>query len=148
MIRRIVDFGNASDAKKLLDIAAKFLSEGGFPPREDHVALQMSAIESAGIGAFWLYEGEDGTPRGMAGAVIAPSLYDAKVEATELIWYVEKPYRGSPGCIRLLHTIIEWAKAIGASRVRFAALAAMPESASIYERLGMSKIETYYGKEL
>jgi len=145
MIRRIHDIDR--DAEVLLAVSEAFAREAGIKVKPEHIVNQARALMTSGIGTFWVYE-RDGVPYGMVGAILHPSLYDAAVEVTELFWYVYPEHRGGSAAIKLLSTVEDWARQVGAVRLRFAHLHDVSFPTSLYDKLGMKPVETYYSKEL
>ena len=68
--------------------------------------------------------------------------------ATELAWFVSKDYRGKKGSILLLKSFENWAKAQGAHYVVMGDIAGIASLEKLYTRMGFSKSETTYMKEV
>lgn len=83
---------------------------------------------------------------GALGAMIFPDLYDGRLVAQEMFWYVDRDSRGRGHL--LLRAFEEWARVRGAERMLIAHMhALMPERlGTLYQRMGFQKLETNYVK--
>ena len=70
------------------------------------------------------------------------------VLATELAWFVSKDYRGKKGSILLLKSFENWAKTQGANYVVMGDIDGIASLEKLYTRMGFSKSETTYMKEV
>lgn len=93
---------------------------------------------------------KEGALVGGIGGIVAPDLYDGRLYAQELFWFVGKAYRHGSGAIRLIKEFEQWALSKRAVEVRMSAFAG-PESdhiRAVYEKLGYAKLEVGYYKVL
>jgi GNAT superfamily N-acetyltransferase len=92
----------------------------------------------------------DGELKGFMGALIFPCWMTGHTEALEAFWYVRKPYRGTTIGIKILKEYERWARERGAVRVKMVHLEVINADMleKIYLRMGYSKLERVYSKEL
>ena len=90
-------------------------------------------------------------PVGFIGVRISKSPLSDQLIANEHFWYVRESVRG-PGSIRLMKEAEAWARSMGCSHIIMNAsnLASglHDQVCDIYQRMGMSKFETAYIKEV
>lgn len=95
-----------------------------------------------------LVEGEDNV--GMVVGHCASPLFAEESIASELAWWVDEAYRNSRKAGELINAYEDWAIRIGAwaSNMAFIEGVSPPSVQKFYEKLGYSKTETSYLKEL
>jgi GNAT superfamily N-acetyltransferase len=95
-----------------------------------------------------LVEGEDNV--GMVVGHCSSPLFAEESIASELAWWVDEEYRNSKKASELVFAYEDWAVRIGAwaSNMAFIEGVSPPSVQKFYERLGYSKTETSYLKEL
>ena len=81
------------------------------------------------------------------GAVFEP-LFSKDLLAVEMFWWVEEDYRGNRQSLGLLKTFEDWAKEKGASEVSVSDLQGVKDLDKLYKRLGYTKSEVTYKKDL
>lgn len=89
--------------------------------------------------------------KGFISCVITPSfLIPTKLQCSELAWFVEQEYRGGTTAIKLINKYEQLAKDNKADLITMVCLEClMPnKTASIYEKLGYSRFEQHFIKEL
>lgn len=87
---------------------------------------------------------------GAVGGMLAASTYlqpmSGETIATEIAWWMDPAVRGSRAALRLLQTAEAWARDRGAAK--FQMIAPTDHVGAFYERLGFTRIEIHYQKEL
>lgn len=85
---------------------------------------------------------------GTIGAIIAPNLFTSGVIASELFWYVLPEHRAHG--LRLLFDLIAWADDLGVDSLLMGHLhiAVSERLEAVYGRLGFTKLETLYVRNL
>jgi len=81
------------------------------------------------------------------GAKFQP-LFSADVLAVEMFWWLEKEHRGNRVSLKMLKAFEVWAKETGASEVSVSDLQGVKNLDSLYKRLGYTKSEVTYKKDL
>jgi len=101
------------------------------------------------IGCFFILVDNEGSVQGGIGGLLYPDYITGIMAATEMFWYVRKPYRGKYG-LALMNKYEQWAKEKGCKKVRMVHLIdLMPEKLRhFYELKGYHEIEITYEKEL
>lgn len=105
-----------------------------------------AAIENSNTTLLVLEEDEE-----IVGAIVGllNEMYMSQtVIATELAWFVSKDYRGKRGSILLLKAFEEWAKDSNADYVCMGDIHGILTLEKLYTRMGYSKCETTYMKEV
>ena len=115
-------------------------------PISDNIYNLVSAYRESGQ---FICVGEEGKG-GIIGVVSNAWFNPEIVTVQELGWWVEPEYRGTTFAIKVLKAFEKEAKAIGASKVMMLSLDSLsPEVLhSMYLRLGYSKLENLYIKEV
>lgn len=106
----------------------------------------LAAIENSNTTLLVLEEDEE-----IVGAIVGllSEMYMSQtVVATELAWFVSKDYRGKKGSILLLKKFEEWAKKNNANYVCMGDIHNITNLEKLYTRMGYSKSETAYMKEV
>lgn len=75
-------------------------------------------------------------------------VFSNKVVASELAWFVNKDYRGAKGAIKLLKEYERICKEAGVNLVTMSDLQGISDLSNLYKRMGYTKAETSYIKEL
>lgn len=88
---------------------------------------------------------------GGIGGLLTPDLFDDRLCATEIFWFVGKTHRRGSGAIRLLDAYEQWAFSSGAVECRLVYLNGGEQDArlhALYERRGYRIRETGWAKPL
>lgn len=90
---------------------------------------------------------------GGIGGLMTPDLFDGRVTATEMFWFVDATHRGGTGSIKLIRAFEEWASTQGAVEARLCYLHHRDAETDtqfrrVYDRLGYTALETSYLKPL
>jgi GNAT superfamily N-acetyltransferase len=113
--------------------------------KEKTAQFLVSALENPIMEIFVADTGEE-----IVGALVCmkSELYMSRTTVcTELAWFVDKQYRGSPSALRLLKTFEKWAKEQKADYTIMGDIAGITDLGSLYTKLGYTKAETTYMKE-
>lgn len=88
----------------------------------------------------------DGTPVGGLAGMIAPDLFDGRLTAQELFWYVAPAHRDGTGAVRLWRAFKSWSREQGATEIRMIHMVGAQADAlnRLYERLGGTLLESCY----
>ncbi len=105
-----------------------------------------TAIESPHTTVF-VFE-DDGEIVGAIVGLLNEMYMSQTIIATELAWFVSKDYRGKKGSILLLKTFEDWAKNNNANYVCMGDIHGIISLEKLYTRMGYSKCETTYMKEV
>lgn len=97
--------------------------------------------------AVLVAENEEGILGFICGLIAEPIFSNQKV-ASELAWFVNKDYRNTSAGFRLLKSYEEWAIKNKANFITMAYLENVTDLAKIYTKMGYSKTETNYVKEI
>lgn len=89
----------------------------------------------------------DGNIVGMLYGVVTEPFLSYKKVATELAWFVSKEYRGK-GATVMVDVFEQWAAFKGADTVIMADIEGVTPLEPLYKKLGYSKLETSYSKEV
>ena len=81
------------------------------------------------------------------GAVFKP-LFSEDILAVEMFWWLEKEYRGNKVALKMLKSFETWAKEAGASEVSVSDLQGLQSLDNLYGRLGYTRSEVTYKKDL
>lgn len=84
---------------------------------------------------------------GMLYGVVTEPFLSYKKVATELAWFVSKDYRGK-GALAMVNIFEQWALFKGATAVVMADIEGVTPLGKAYEKLGYSKLETSYSKDI
>jgi len=136
-------------AEALMPFYNKLPFEGKKKPEDvvNSFASRWSDLISQGFGKiFGLWE--DDKIIGGIGVVNCPALEDGAPITQEAFWYIDEKKRGSG--VRLFKAAEDYANSVGSERFVMVHLEnSMPQKIKkFYERLGFTKIETGYIKEL
>ena len=71
-----------------------------------------------------------------------------KVQATELAWFIAKEYRGKPSSIKLVKAFEKWAIDKGANQIGMGDIEGISNLEHLYNRMGYTKAESVYIKEI
>lgn len=81
------------------------------------------------------------------GAVYQP-LFSDDIIAAEMFWWIDKEHRGRKIALQMFKAFEEWSKEVGATEVNVSDLQGVKNLGKLYERLGYSKSEVTYKKDL
>lgn len=136
------------DIEELSLLAAEFHGEAKMPCSYNSEVwkLNWTTLISMGM-AYVLVEEAFGKIVGAIGVIISPDLNDGKSSADEAFWFQSKTHRGSG--FRLLREMEKRLPHFGVSRFYMVHLHSLNDRlGGIYERMGYSKVETRYVKEI
>lgn len=114
--------------------------------REKTELFCRAAIENSNTTLLVLEE--DGEVVGAIVGLLNEMYMSQTIIATELAWFVSKDYRGKKGSILLLRTFEKWAKDNNADYVCMGDIHGIVTLENLYTRMGYSKCETTYMKEV
>ena len=106
----------------------------------------LSAIQNTNMGVFVI--DVDGEIQGALIGLLSEFYMSHIVQATEVAWFVSKEFRGKVSSIKLVKHYEKWAKDNGASYVGMCDIQDISNLSSLYTRMGYSKTETVYLKEI
>lgn len=89
----------------------------------------------------------DGEIVGMLYGILTEPFMSHKRVASELAWFVTKEHRGR-GAISMVDVFEQWAIFKGATSVVMADIEKVSPLGPLYKKLGFSKVETAYHKEI
>lgn len=138
-----------TDFPRIAELGRKYLLEG---PYKEQIADNPACAENLFLwvsqqpsGRILVLEGE-GQVQGVFAFHVYPHYYGGELCASELIWCVDKPYRGR-GSMELLWTAERMAAEMGAVRMQLTA--PTKEIRQMYERCkGYSLVEVGYQAKL
>lgn len=97
---------------------------------------------------YYLVAEVDGEAVGFfLGAVYRP-MFSEDVIAAEMFWWIDKDNRGRRVAIQMLSSFEDWAKEVGATQVNVSDLQGVKNLDKLYSRLGYTKSEVTYRKDL
>lgn len=99
--------------------------------------------DQATIFSLWSEDGK--VLKGGLGAIVMPDLFDGKMCANELFWFISKPYRGANEASELIQSYRTWAHASGAVRLRMVHFVKGPYAeilSRLYLNMGFEPVET------
>ncbi len=96
---------------------------------------------------YLVYEIEGEAVGFFLGAVFQP-LFSNDLLAVEMFWWVEKEHRGGRNSLKLLSTFEDWSREKGASEVSVSDLQGVKDLDKLYKKLGYTKSEVTYKKDL
>ena len=114
--------------------------------KEKTEAFVINAIRNTNTTIIILEE--DGEIVGFIVGLLSEMYMSYTIVATELAWFVSKDYRGKKGSILLLKKFEEWAKKNNANYVCMGDIHNITNLEKLYTRMGYSKSETAYMKEV
>jgi GNAT superfamily N-acetyltransferase len=141
------------DVPRLLYLGHLFNEESGrqFDIDNEHWCRFWQQAIATDMGcAFYAATSRESDPVGMIMGIVYPSHIDQRLEVTESLWYLSKPYRRARTGIELLDALECFAELIGASRINMTHLA-NPHGRRIhrlFERRGYVAAECSYYKEV
>lgn len=136
------------DIEELAVLAAEFHGEAKMPSvyNPDIWKLNWTTLINMGL-AQVLVEEAFGRIVGTIGVIVSPDLNDGKRSADEAFWFQSKTHRGSG--VRLLKAMEKKLAESGPTRFYMVHLHSLNDRlGGIYERMGYSKVETRYLKEI
>ena len=138
------------DIFELLILAYEFSKEGPdhFKPFEKDVVEERLTGAIANEDYLVLVLEINGEVQGGIVAVCTPPWMMSEVFAVELAWFVRKSARDGRGAIKLVKTYESWAKSKGVTKIGMSDLTKIQGLGKLYERLGYSRSETSYIKEI
>jgi len=149
----MIRIATSADLPRIVEMAEKFFrqtkmySVTGFD--EESIKKTFSFLDGE-KGVCYVLE-IDGHVVGMVGALAYEFYMNLSIRiGQELFWWVDDDHRGSSGSIKMMKAIEEWAKKAGCVSFAMIALDGIDHEkvCSIYSRLGYSKSEYVYVKEL
>lgn len=149
MTKPIIREATEKDIFDILVLAREFSREAPSTHKWDKdktEAFCQAAIHNTNTTLLILEE--DGELQGAIVGLINEMYMSQTVIATELAWFVSKDYRGKRGSILLLKTFEEWAKNSNADYVCMGDIHGIASLENLYTRMGYSKCETTYMKEV
>ena len=149
MTKPIIREATEQDIFDILILAKEFSKEAPKTHKwnkEKTEAFCQAAIQNTNTTILVLEEDDE-----IVGAIVGllNEMYMSQtIIATELAWFVSKDYRGKRGSIILLKPFEEWAKQNNADYVCMGDINGINSLESLYTRMGYSKCETTYMKEV
>ena len=147
MIRKAVQ----ADIPAIVAMSRKFYATTSYtqltPMSDDTVANLTEMLIDEGV---MLVAEAQGDVVGMVGLAVVPFIFNQDVlGAHEVVWWVEPEAQGAGLGRALLEAVPQACRDAGASILQMISLASSPEhAAKMYERMGLSRSETSYMKEL
>ena len=90
----------------------------------------------------------DGEIAGYLVGQVTEPLFSSQKVASEIAWFVSKDYRHTKAGFKLMSFYENWAKEQGAKFIGMAYLENIADLGKVYKRMGYTKAETHYMKEL
>ena len=149
MTKPIIREATNQDIFDLLILSKQFSREAPKTHKWDKEKTEsfiQAAIQNSNTTILILEEDEEIV--GLIVGLLSEMYMSQTVIATELAWFVAKEYRGKRGSILLLKTFEEWAKHNNADYVCMGDIHGINSLESLYTRMGYSKCETTYMKEV
>ncbi|WP_421581137.1 GNAT family N-acetyltransferase [Shinella sp. M31] len=137
-----------SDKIRVLMMAKAFHGVSGapFPFSAPHAdAIFCASVEQAN--RLCLVLDVNGVAEGVLVAEAGQHLFGDFSFASELVWWIEPPYRGRMAA-RMVNEYEVWAKAQGCTFAQLAGLGGNPAVGRLYERCGYTAAERHYLKSL
>lgn len=106
----------------------------------------LSAIQNTNMGVFVI--DVDGEIQGALIGLLSEFYMSHKTIASELAWFVSKDFRGTVSSIKLVKHFEKWAKSNGANYIGMCDIEGIINLSSLYTRMGYSKAESVYLKEI
>jgi len=97
---------------------------------------------------FYLLAEVDGEAVGFFLGTVYRPLFSDDTIAAEMFWWIDKDHRGHRAAIQMLKSFEDWSKEVGATEVNVSDLQGVKNLDKLYERLGYSRSEVTYKKEL
>lgn len=91
---------------------------------------------------------DDSIPVGLLVGYATKTPFSDDLVASELAWYIDPKHRGSRKAIELVYAYEEWARRIGCKHISMSLLTSSTDTSKLYDRLGYTKTEISYMKEL
>lgn len=85
---------------------------------------------------------------GFVCCIVYQHLFSTDKTANELAWFVAKEHRGGSAAIRLMKTYEAWAMAQGVRCITMSHIEYLADLTKLYKKLGYSKIESTFQKEI
>lgn len=144
MIRKATE----ADKMSFAFLANQFITESNYPFRIDWDMLLENFSLALKDPNFIILVAEEGNKlTGMLVGGISSPLFSRDKVATELAWFMEKPYRNSKDSLALLSKYEKWAKDSGCSFVTMVDIDTLNSLQQLYERKGYTLTEKTYVKE-
>lgn len=140
-----------ADTPAILAMGARFFAEtayAGFAGYDEpSVEKLVDLMRDDGV---LLIADDGGSAVGMAGLIVTPFLFDARVSAAyEVMWWVSPEAQGFGAGKALLAAIEPACRARGVAAIQMVHLAnSPPQAAALYERMGFCHSESSYTKVL
>jgi len=138
-----------ADTPVLLDMAKKFISQSPYADYEvddDKIIDLISNCFDYTKNIIFVFTTDEDHPVGMLAATTSQFLFNRKLVASEMVWWVEPSYRGRGGLV-LKAAFEHWARHRGASIAHMSSLNT-PLVNKLMERSGYTMTECTFLKEL
>lgn len=119
------------------------------PPNFAYWIQRWKVLYDQDLGCVFSFE-VDGKNRGVLGGLFVDCMMTGQKEAIEALWYVQRPFRGGVGGIRLIKAFEAEAIRRGCKRIKMAYLMSVnPELMDeLYKRMGYKELQRDFVKEL
>lgn len=137
------------DKLDVILLAKQFLKESKYPFSLDVETLDSNFSNAIDHPNFLILVLEvDKEIVGMLVGATAAPLFSKDLIATELAWFVEKPYRTSRPALKLFKKYEEWAKESGCKFITMVDIDTLADLGDLYTRKGYTMTEKTYVKEI
>ena len=137
------------DIPRAVAMGRRFIAEtsyrGGMADNPDRLAETAARLIDGEDSALFVADESD-TIIGMIGVYTYTHPYSGERFATELFWWVDPEKRGTG--VRLLRAAEAWARTQGVRSLQVVAPRSNERLGAIYERLGYTRLETCYQREI
>ena len=97
---------------------------------------------------YYILAEVDGETVGFFLGVVFNPMFSDDIIAAEMFWWIDKDHRGHKISIQMLNSFEDWSKKSGATQVNVSDLQSVKNLDKLYERLGYTKSEVTYRKDL
>lgn len=140
------------DIPRIIEMSQKFYATTSYPafaPYSVNSATQLSRqLISSGI--LLVADSSEQGVVGMIGMQVSPFLFNHnKTQATEVIWWVDEEFRGSPTGAMLMMAMEKEARLLDVDYIIMLSLASSPpQAAAMYTKMGYVNTEYAWSKPL
>lgn len=139
------------DLNLIVDGAREFAAEAELPGFNDAVFVDtFSSLLRVNVAHVIAAFSDDGIAQGAIGFSVYANPFSGEKSATEMFWFVRKPYRGGTLAIRLFKEFERLAANMGCKALSMVYLYKLQSDRLqiIYKKLGYSPVEACYTKRL
>lgn len=138
-----------ADIPRIVEMGRQFIADtsyrGGIADNPDRLARTAARLIEGDDSALFVAD-TGAAVVGMIGVYTYTHPYSDELFATELFWWMDPEHRGAG--LRLLKHAEAWARWRGATALQVVAPRSNDRLGVLYERLGFTRVETHYQRDL